>query len=125
MLEWVMLLGIGFLTGCLLTVALIPLIHGRAVRLTARRYMAATPPSVAEMQAEKDLLRAEFAMAMRRLELTAEETKARCVEQLGEIGRKTAEIHRLKAELGNVERLVIPSRAPLVPRRSRFALART
>ena len=100
MIEWIMLLGIGFMTGCLLMVALIPLVHGRAVRLTARRYQAATPLSVAEMQAEKDLLRAEFAMSIRRLELTVEETKAKAVERLAEIGRKTAEVHRLNAELG-------------------------
>ena len=100
MIEWVMLLGIGFMAGCLLMVALIPLIHERAVRLTARRYQALTPLSVAEMQAEKDLLRAEFAMSVRRLELTVEETKAKAVERLAEIGRKTAEVHRLNTELG-------------------------
>jgi hypothetical protein len=100
MVEGIMLLGIGFMAGCLLMVALIPLIHERAVRLTARRYQALTPLSVAEMQAEKDLLRAEFAMSIRRLEMTVEETKAKATQQLCEVGRKTAEVHRLNAELG-------------------------
>jgi len=58
-------------------VAFIPLIHDRAVRLTVRKLQAATPLSVAEMQAEKDLLRAEFAMSLRRLEMIVEETKKR------------------------------------------------
>ena len=39
-------------------------------------------------------------MSIRRLELTVEETKAKAVERLAEIGRKTAEVHRLNAELG-------------------------
>jgi hypothetical protein len=103
MIEWIMLLSIGFMAGCLLVVGLIPLIHNRAVRLTARRLMAATPLSVAEVQAEKDLLRAEFAMTNRRLEVTAEEAKAKAAKLLGEVGLKAAEIYRLKAELGAAE----------------------
>jgi hypothetical protein len=99
MIEVVMLLSIGFMAGCLLVLTLIPLIHSRAVRLTARRYRSLTPASVKEMQADKDLLRAEYAMTVRRLEISLEEAKARMVESLAEIGRKSAEIHRLNAEL--------------------------
>src|SRR5260221_13810865 len=100
MLEWTMLLGIGFMAGSLLMVAFVPAIHNRAVRLTARRYQAKIPLSLAEMEAQRDLLRAEFAMSLRRLELIVEETRSKSVLQLGEIGRKAAEIHRLKVELG-------------------------
>jgi hypothetical protein len=97
--EWIMLLGLGFLAGCLLMVTLIPAIHARAVRLTARRYQAATPASVAEVQAEKDLLRAQYAMMIRRMEIATEEAKAKAADALMETGRKSAEIHRLNAEL--------------------------
>src|SRR5262245_44715979 len=99
MIEWIMLVSLGFMAGCLLVVGLIPLIHNRAVRLTARRFMAATPLSVAEMQVENDLLRAEFAMTNRRLEVTVEEAKAKAARLLGEVGLKAAEIHQLRAEL--------------------------
>lgn len=92
--------GLGFLAACLLMVALAPLIHERAVRLTTRRLQAATPLTVTEMQVEKDLLRAEFAMSLARLEVAVEDARAKVVEQLSEVGRKSAEIHRLKAELG-------------------------
>ena len=37
MLYTLMLLGIGFLSACVLMVVLVPLIHERAVRLTVRR----------------------------------------------------------------------------------------
>ena len=99
MLEPMMYAGLGFLAACLLTVVFVPLVHERAVRLTARKFLAATPLSYAEMQAQKDLLRAEFAMSMRRVELSAEATKAKAVEQLCEVGKKVAEVQHLKSEL--------------------------
>jgi len=70
------------------------------VRLTTRRLQAAVPPSFAEMQIEKDLLRAEFAMSLRRLEVSLAETRRKDVERQCEIATKTAEIQQLKAELG-------------------------
>ncbi len=65
-----------------------------------RRMEAATPLSMAEIQADKDQLRAEFAMSTRRLEMNVEQLKAKTTSQLAEIGKKTDAINRLKAELG-------------------------
>jgi hypothetical protein len=125
MLEWVMLLATGFMAGCLLMIAFVPAIHNRAVRLTARHFQAKTPLSMFEMEAEKDLLRAEFAMALRRLEVIVEETKSRSVQQLSEIGRKTAEIHHLKTEIHRLKtELGKTAPPPSVPSRIRMALVR-
>jgi chromosome segregation ATPase len=99
MIEPIMFFGIGFLVASLLTLIFIPLVHGRAVRLTTRRLEAATPLSMAEIQAEKDQLRAEFAMTTRRLEISVEQMKAKTTSQLAELGKKTDAINRLKAEL--------------------------
>ena len=77
MIEPIMYFGIGFLMAGLLGLVLIPLVHNRAVRLTMRRLEAATPISLAEIQADKDQLRAEFAMSTRRLELSVEQMKAK------------------------------------------------
>jgi chromosome segregation ATPase len=99
MIEPIMYIGIGFLVASLLAVMLLPLVHKRAVRLTTRRIEAATPMSIAEIQAEKDHLRAENAMAMRRLEMLVEETRTKAAAQLGEIGKKAEAIHRLKIEV--------------------------
>jgi chromosome segregation ATPase len=100
MVEPIMFMGIGFLVAGLLVIGVIPLVHARAVRLTVRRLEALTPLSMAEIQAEKDQLRAEFAMAMSRLEMSVEQMKAKSASQLAEIGRKTEAIGRLKFELG-------------------------
>jgi chromosome segregation ATPase len=55
---------------------------------------------MAEIQAEKDQLRAEYAVSIRRLERSLEQHRAKLTSQLAELGRKTDEIGRLKAELG-------------------------
>jgi hypothetical protein len=100
MVESIMLVGIGFLLAGLLVVGIFPLVHARAVRLTTRRLEALNPISIAEIQADKDLMRAEFAMSTRRLELRVEEMKAKATSQLTEIGKKSEAIGRLKLELG-------------------------
>ncbi len=100
MVEPIMYIGIGFLIAGLLVIGVIPLVHARAVRLTMRRLHALTPISMAEIQADKDQLRAEFAMAMSRLEMSVEQMKAKASSQLAEIGRKSEAISRLKFELG-------------------------
>ena len=84
----------------LIGLIIIPFVHGRAVRLTVRRLEAATPLSMAEIQADKDQLRAEFAMSTRRLEMSVEQLKTRSTSQLAELGKKGDAINRLKVELG-------------------------
>jgi hypothetical protein len=93
-----MYLGIGFLLGVLIGIAVIPLVHNRAVRLTVRRLEAAMPLSAAELQADKDLLRAEFAISTRRLEINIAQLREKTTCQLVELGEKEAAINRLKIE---------------------------
>jgi chromosome segregation ATPase len=100
MIEPVMFFGLGFLASSLLGLIIVPFVHGRAVRLTVRRLEAATPMSMAEIQADKDQLRAEFAMSTRRLEMSVEQLKTKSTGQLAELGKKNEVINRLKIELG-------------------------
>jgi chromosome segregation ATPase len=100
MIEPIMFFGIGFLVAALIGLVVVPLVHGRAVRLTMRRLEAATPLSMAEIQADKDHLRAEFAMSTRRLEMSLETLKGKTTSQLAELGKKGDAINRLKMELG-------------------------
>src|SRR5882672_6659641 len=99
MIEPIMFFGLGFLAASLLGLIIVPLVHNRATRLTVRRLEAATPLSMAEIQADKDHLRAEFAMSTRRLELTVEQLKARSTGQLSELSKKSEAISVLKHEL--------------------------
>ena len=99
MIEPIMYFGFGFLAASLLALVIVPLVHNRAVRLTMRRMEASMPLSMAETWAQKDQLRAEFAMLTRRLEITVEQLKTKTTNQLAELGKKTDAINRLKLEL--------------------------
>jgi chromosome segregation ATPase len=100
MIEPIMYLAIGFLVSMLFGLMIVPLVHNRAVRLTTKRMEAATPLSMAEIQADKDQLRAEFAMSARRLEMSVEQLKNKTTSQLAELGKKSDAINRMKVELG-------------------------
>ncbi len=99
MIELIMYFGIGFLVATLLGLLFIPLVHNRAVRLTMKRLEASTPLSITEIRADKDQLRAEFAMSTRRLEMRIEKLKAQMTTQLSEVGKKTDAINQFKKEL--------------------------
>lgn len=100
MVEPIMYVAIGFLVSMLCGLMIVPLVHSRAVRLTTKRLEAATPLSMAEIQADKDQLRAEFAMSARRLEMSVDQLKNKTSSQLAELGKKSDAINRLKIELG-------------------------
>jgi hypothetical protein len=99
MIEAIMYLGIGFLVATLLGLLFVPLVHNRAVRLTTKRLEASTPLSIVEIRADRDHLRAEFAISNRRLEMTIEDLKAKTSTQLAELGKKKDAINQLKKEL--------------------------
>jgi hypothetical protein len=99
MTESIMYFGIGFLVSALLGLLFIPLVHNRAVRLTMKRLEASTPLSITEIRADKDQLRAEFAMSSRRLEMRIEKLKAQTTTQLADLGKKTDIINQFKKEL--------------------------
>jgi len=99
MIESIMYFGIGFLVAILLGLLFVPLVHNRAVRLTTKRLEASTPLSMVEIRADKDHLRAEFAMSTRRLEMTIEGLKTKTSTQLAQLGKKTDAINQLKKEL--------------------------
>ncbi len=98
MIETIMYMGIGFLFAGIIGVAVMPLVHDRAVRLTIRRLEGTIPQSMAEIEADKDLLRAEFALRTRRLEIILGHHKTKIAAYLAEIGKKGDAINRLKIE---------------------------
>jgi chromosome segregation ATPase len=53
---------------------------------------------MAEFRADKDQLRAEFALSTRRLEMNVEQLRRRLAEQVGDINRKKIDVAQLKTE---------------------------
>lgn len=97
-IENVMYFALGLLIAGLVALAILPAIWRRAVRLTKKRIEAATPITMAEFRADKDQLRAEFALSTRRLEMNVEALRRRLSEQLRDINRKRTEVGAIKGE---------------------------
>ncbi|MEO6396398.1 MAG: hypothetical protein ABIO40_10865 [Devosia sp.] len=97
-IENIMYFGLGLLVAGLFALAIMPAVWRRAVRLTKKRIEAATPMTMAEFRADKDQLRAEFALSTRRLEMNVEALRRRLSEQLRDINRKRTEVGAIKTE---------------------------
>ena len=93
-----MYFALGLLVAGLLALIVMPAVWRRAVRLTKKRIEAATPITMAEFRADKDQLRAEFALSTRRLEMNVEALRRRLSEQLRDINRKRGEVGAIKGE---------------------------
>ena len=75
----------------------------RAIRLTKRRVEMTMPMSAADIQADKDQLRAEFAIELRRVEVALEKAKEKAARELVEANKRRVEISEIKTELENAK----------------------
>ncbi len=97
-IESMMFFVLGALASALIMLLIMPAVWRRAVRLTKKRIEAATPITLAEFRADKDQLRAEFALSTRRLEMNVEALRKRLAEQLGDVSRKRGDLAVVKGE---------------------------
>ena len=124
MVEAVMYAVIGFLLGCLLALAVYPLVRDRAVRLTMRKVEAALPMSMSEIEIQKDLLRADFAVTVRRLEMRIErlnDTRARLER---EASKKSNLFNWIRAQRDALHTEVVDLRAQVDALRKQVPAAR-
>lgn len=98
MVESIMYFALGALAAGLIALVIMPAVWQRAVRLTTKRIEAATPVTMAEFRADKDQLRAEFALSTRRLEMNVEALRKRLADQMNDIGRKKNDLTMLKSD---------------------------
>jgi len=89
----------GFLSAVLLALLVAPPIWRRAMLLTRKRVEAETPLTLNEIQAQRDGLRAEHAIAERKLELTLESSRDKSALQLAELGEKERLVRNLTSDL--------------------------
>jgi chromosome segregation ATPase len=98
-IETIMLVALGFAVA-----ALIALFLGRfawvfALRLGKKSMQRAAPSTIAELQADRDRLRAEYAMLSRKLELRMNDLKIKLAEQMAEVSRNRNRIDHLISEV--------------------------
>jgi hypothetical protein len=91
LIEQAMIFALGFLLAGLLALAIAPAFWRRALRLSTRRLEMLLPLSSREIIAERDLLRAEFAVDRRKFDQRAETLNAARIAEMAELGRTTAQ----------------------------------
>jgi hypothetical protein len=97
-IQSIMLVALGFLTAALVGLVVAPAFWSRAVRLTTQRLKEHLPLTEAEIRADKDRLRAEYAIRVHRLETKAEQANLQRARQLIEINRRDGVISQLEQE---------------------------
>ena len=98
-LETLMLVGLGFAAAALIALLVVRSAWTAAVRLGAKRNQKRQPAALIELQADRDRLRAEYAMLSRKLETRLGELKGRLAEQLAEITRNRNRMEMLAGEI--------------------------
>lgn len=98
MVQSILFFVLGFLCAGFLALMIAPAIWRRAVALTRKRVEGSMPLTLAEIQADKDRVRAEFAMSTRRLEMSVKSLREKSAEQLIEIGRGLEALKGLEIE---------------------------
>jgi hypothetical protein len=101
--------SIYFALGCIVTALLAlcfaPLFWRRALRLTRHRLQLQVPLSMQEILAERDQLRAAFAVERVRLEQAMMRVDATKTQDMAEIGRKTVEASTMTDTIAGLRRL--------------------
>lgn len=101
MFQSALIFALGFLAAALLALMVAPAIWRRAVYLTRKRIEAALPLTVNELNAEKDALRAEHAMAMRRMELRLKDTREHGTSEKVLVEEQSGRIKALESSLAD------------------------
>ncbi len=91
MIQSSLFFALGFLAAGLIALLIAPAIWNRAVRLTKRRIEAKVPLTLSDIQADKDRMRAEFAISTRRLEITIKDQREKAAQQLLELNHRRNE----------------------------------
>ncbi len=94
-----MIFALGFLVAALFGLLFLPAVQRRAARLAGRRLEMLLPLSMEEIVAERDQLRAEFAVERRRIEQKLEAAGDAQAQHMGEIGRQAGMIDDLNGQL--------------------------
>jgi hypothetical protein len=102
-IQSAMLVALGFLAASLLGLLLASAFWGRAVRLTTARIKQSLPVSEQEIQADRDRLRAEYAIKVHKLETHLEQAKLARARQLVELNRRDASISTLETNVGELK----------------------
>lgn len=98
-----MIFALGFLLASLCALFVLPAVNARAARLARQRMAALFPLTRVEIAAEKDYLRAQFAVERRQLERRVQAIGATKHADMATIGTRTLEVAALARTVGERE----------------------
>lgn len=100
-LSAAMLVMLGFLIAALIVVVLLPAYRRRVERFTSEALKRTLPLTEDEIRADKDRLRADFAMEVHRLESKLEDASLTAARQRVEVNRRDAKIQELSESIAD------------------------
>ena len=105
MIEQVIYFALGCIVTALASLAFMPLLWRRALRLTRARLQLQVPLSMQEILAERDQLRAEFAIERLKLEQTMEKVRAGKTRDMALIGRQSVVATQMAGKIAALNEL--------------------
>lgn len=102
-IQYIMLVSLGFLIASLIALLLAPIFWQRAVRLTSTRLRQSLPLTEQEILADKDQLRAKYAIRVHQLEKQVEQASLGGARQKIDLNRRDASIAQLETDLGKLK----------------------
>lgn len=103
MIEYALLIMLGFCVAGLIALLLAPTLWHRAVRLTTKRMEATLPMTLSDIEADKDLLKASYAIKIRRLETGLNKAQKKSASQLVEISKLQMKIGEFQDQAAELE----------------------
>lgn len=103
MIEYALLIMLGFCASGLIALLLAPTLWHRAVRLTTKRLEATLPMTLSDIEADKDLLKASYAIQIRRLEAGLSKGQKKSANQLVEISKLQMKIGEFQDQIAELE----------------------
>lgn len=97
MVQSILFFVLGFLTAGFLVLLIAPAVRRRTVTMTRQRIEAKLPLTLEEIRADKDSLRAEHAMALRKVEVQLKASQEKALSQAVELSR----LHEAQKQLAD------------------------
>lgn len=125
MVQSLLIFALGFLSAAFIALAVGPAVWRRSAELTRKRIEASLPLSLNELQADKDQLRAEFAIGIAKTEAKARQVQEKLTTQMANSAtdrersrRLAAERDEIEAKAAELEALISKTQAELTDRKA-------
>ena len=118
--ETILLVVLGFSLATLIALFIGRFVWALGLRLGARRMQSQVPSTLVGLQAERDRLRAEYAMLSQRLGSRLEQIKLQMAEHMAEVSRHRNRVEILRAEAADRSEKLTAADAEIVGLKSRI-----